>query len=256
MDVNMATDTDTGAAQQGPDSPVETLSDIGSKKHRMQAGQENDVFSRWIMKLCSEQICLFSQVSSYSLHHGPGADGRFRNTHSKRYKDYSPNASLFRLSVVPWENLLRHNRRIEVTELYLFFSAKAGLFYSTRRLSPRSSPLTSMSTTPSLIERYPASANHSGLLVSPGVYLNACMHCLCPARSRYQLLEQVGSGASGTVWKCCLAPGQRAGTGVGGEGTEDEPVPGKTYAAKIIDLRPFKLRERFSMQRSVDHARV
>lgn len=60
--------------------------------------------------------------------------------------------------------------------------------------------------------------------------------------SRYQLLEQVGSGASGTVWKCALSPGQ-------GVGAEDDPVPGKIYAAKIIDLRPFKLRERFSMQR-------
>lgn len=60
--------------------------------------------------------------------------------------------------------------------------------------------------------------------------------------SRYQLLEQVGSGASGTVWKCSLAAGQ-------GVGAEDDPVPGKVYAAKIIDLRPFKLRERFSMQR-------
>ena len=60
--------------------------------------------------------------------------------------------------------------------------------------------------------------------------------------SRYQLLEQVGSGASGTVWKCSLAAGQSVGA-------EDDPVPGKVYAAKIIDLRPFKLRERFSMQR-------
>ncbi len=50
MDVDMA--TDTGVAQQRPDSPVETLSDIGSKKHRMQAGQEDDVFTRCIIKLC------------------------------------------------------------------------------------------------------------------------------------------------------------------------------------------------------------
>lgn len=73
------------------------------------------------------------------------------------------------------------------------------------------------------------------------VSLSSACAAMFPA-SRYQLLEQVGSGASGTVWKCSLAAGQ-------GVGAEDDPVPGKIYAAKIIDLRPFKLRERFSMQR-------
>lgn len=44
----MDTATDTGVVQQPPDSPVETLSEIGSKKHRMQTGEENDVFTRWV----------------------------------------------------------------------------------------------------------------------------------------------------------------------------------------------------------------
>ncbi|CAM9189192.1 unnamed protein product, partial [Hapterophycus canaliculatus] len=61
--------------------------------------------------------------------------------------------------------------------------------------------------------------------------------------SRYHLLEQLGSGASGTVWKCCLANADCSGE------SADGPIPGVIYAAKIIDLRPFKLRERFSMQR-------
>ena len=70
--------------------------------------------------------------------------------------------------------------------------------------------------------------------------------CLCHTYGRrYKLLEQVGSGASGTVWKCRLADGLPGG----GIGNGDDPVPGVVYAAKIIDLRPFKLRERFSMQR-------
>lgn len=48
MDVDAATDTGV-AQQQRPDSPVETLSEIGSKKHRMQTGEENDVFTRWAL---------------------------------------------------------------------------------------------------------------------------------------------------------------------------------------------------------------
>ncbi|CBJ28057.1 calcium/ calmodulin-dependent protein kinase 1 [Ectocarpus siliculosus] len=67
--------------------------------------------------------------------------------------------------------------------------------------------------------------------------------------SRYELLEQVGSGASGTVWKCRLAPGNGPPKRAGGPVAGEDPVPGRIYAAKIIDLRPFKLRERFSMQR-------
>lgn len=47
MDVDTA--TGTGVVQQQPDSPVETLSEIGSKKHRMQTGEENDVFTRWVL---------------------------------------------------------------------------------------------------------------------------------------------------------------------------------------------------------------
>ena len=46
MDVDKATVTEM--VQQPPDSPVETLSEIGSKKHRMQTGEENDVFTRWV----------------------------------------------------------------------------------------------------------------------------------------------------------------------------------------------------------------
>lgn len=48
MDVDNA--GGTGVVQQPPDSPVETLSEIGSKKHRMQTGEENDVFTRWVVK--------------------------------------------------------------------------------------------------------------------------------------------------------------------------------------------------------------
>lgn len=47
MDVDTA--TDTAVVHPPPDSPVETLSDIGSKKHRMQTGEENDVFTRWVL---------------------------------------------------------------------------------------------------------------------------------------------------------------------------------------------------------------
>lgn len=50
MDVDNA--GGTGVVQQPPDSPVETLSEIGSKKHRMQTGEENDVFTRWVLN-CS-----------------------------------------------------------------------------------------------------------------------------------------------------------------------------------------------------------
>ncbi|CAM9489558.1 unnamed protein product [Ectocarpus sp. 4 AP-2014] len=67
--------------------------------------------------------------------------------------------------------------------------------------------------------------------------------------SRYELLEQVGSGASGTVWKCRLALGNSPPKRAGGPVAVEDPVPGRIYAAKIIDMRPFKLRERFSMQR-------
>ncbi|CAN0113362.1 unnamed protein product, partial [Phaeothamnion confervicola] len=49
--------------------------------------------------------------------------------------------------------------------------------------------------------------------------------------SAFALETQLGSGASGTVWKCT------------------KRTTGEVFAAKIIDLRPFKLRERFSMAR-------
>lgn len=47
MDVDTAAETGVGVIQQQqPDSPVDTLSGVESKKHRMQTGQDSDDFSR------------------------------------------------------------------------------------------------------------------------------------------------------------------------------------------------------------------
>lgn len=46
MDVDTATETGIAVEQQQPDSPVDTLSGVESKKHRMQTGQDSDDFSR------------------------------------------------------------------------------------------------------------------------------------------------------------------------------------------------------------------
>eukprot|EP00611_Tribonema_gayanum_P024373 TRINITY_DN5359_c0_g1_i1.p2 TRINITY_DN5359_c0_g1~~TRINITY_DN5359_c0_g1_i1.p2 ORF type:complete len:193 (-),score=57.48 TRINITY_DN5359_c0_g1_i1:562-1140(-) len=49
--------------------------------------------------------------------------------------------------------------------------------------------------------------------------------------AKYELQEQIGKGASSTVWRCA----RRA--------------DGDVLAAKVMDLRPLKFRERFSMER-------
>jgi serine/threonine protein kinase len=49
--------------------------------------------------------------------------------------------------------------------------------------------------------------------------------------AKYTLAEQIGKGASSTVWKCV------------------HKETGGVFAAKVIDLRPFKFRERFSIDR-------
>lgn len=46
MDVESADETGVATEQQQPDSPVDTLSGVESKKHRMQTGQDSDDFSR------------------------------------------------------------------------------------------------------------------------------------------------------------------------------------------------------------------